>query len=662
MTSNTLKKVEQVVTRYDEMIQYLSSDNCYWIKDVWHIRDGVFQSNGHKIPKQKMKGLCFEKYKNIKLRNELKYFLAYSLKTHSLSACTVFRNYRFPLEFMGEYMSRTGMPASFSEMQIDMGQIEMILQNKGITTGGAKGDCYRFYRHFIRGLVDFITEAYDERPMLEKDLWYAAKINGIRISAIAKNDKKSINFKDIPIGYREMIKRYFRTLITRRSWSFCLELLMYLRYFFRVFYEHGYQDGFLKELNREAMEHYYVWAMEDYAGKNATYRSKSVSYIHQFIGYIQLAQHPQAPIIDVERFIFKEDYPKRERMRDTYEKVKYIPEPVKVQLDALIYELDDPALIPIYILLRETGWRGTDIFNLRYNNCLEYKWNSLEKRYVNYLCGEITKTGIPSHRIPIRSEVADMVKKLSAEAKINSDENNNPYGYLFNTYEGRDVGLPMKKLTFVNSVKKLIDQKNIIDGDGNIYHFKTHALRHTRAMEYAESGMPIGIIQQILGHCSLQMTLHYAKVSENTLYEKWKETEKLNLFQLNGVRKPKESNIKKNEEENLHYQYVRQNLDAVKVPFGTCFKPSKLSCRNQMNQCLECGSFCSTKNNIPEFEEEIKRVEKLIEISKANGRNDWEEKNQAYLKTLESMMKRVKEEGIIHKNGSIREVPPWQEV
>lgn len=226
-------------------------------------------------------------------------------------------------------------------------------------------------------------------------------------------------------------------------------------------------------------------------------------------------------------------------------------------------------------------------------------------------------------------------------------------------YEGRDVGLPMKKTTFVNSVKKLIDQKNIIDGDGNLYHFKTHTLRHTRAMEYAESGMPIGIIQQILGHCSLQMTLHYAKVSENALYEKWKETEKLNLFQLDGVRKPKESNIKKYEEESLHYQYVRQNLDAVKVPFGTCFKPSKLSCRNQMNQCLECGSFCSTKNNIPEFEEEIKRVKKLIEISKANGRNDWEEKNQEYLKTLENMVKRVKEEGIVHKNGSLREAPPW---
>ena len=310
--------------------------------------------------------------------------------------------------------------------------------------------------------MNFITDAYDERPILEKDIWYATKINGIRISATAKNDKGSINFKEIPSVYREMIKRYFRTLITRRSWSFCLELLIYLRYFFKVFYKHDYQDGFLKKLNREDMENYYGWVMEDYTGKNATYRSKSISYIHQFIGYIQLAQHPQAPEIDVERFIFKEDYPKRERIHDTLEKVKYIPEPVKLQLDAFIYELDDPAMVPIYILLRETGWRGTDIFNLRYSNCLEYKWNSLEKRYVSYLCGEITKTGIPLHKIPIRNEVADMVKKLSEESKIKSNKTNNPYSYLFNIYEGRNIGLPMKKINICKFYKKTYNSKKYI--------------------------------------------------------------------------------------------------------------------------------------------------------------------------------------------------------
>jgi len=48
-----------------------------------------------------------------------------------------------------------------------------------------------------------------------------------------------------------------------------------------------------------------------------------------------------------------------------------------------------------------------------------------------------------------------------------------------------------------------------------------------------EQGMGISIIQQILGHQSLQMTVHYATVSENMLYEKWKSTEDLDLFRVN---------------------------------------------------------------------------------------------------------------------------------
>jgi len=430
---------------------------------------------------------------------------------------------------------------------------------------------------------------------------------------------------------------------------------MYIRYFFGVFYKHGYGDGFLKGLTREDVEKYLLWIADDYHDRNATYRSKAVSFIRSFLWYIQLAQYLQAPETEVGKLIYGDDYPRRERAADTMEKVRYIPGPVKEQLDAAIYELEPADMIPVYILLRETGWRGTDILNLRYGNCLDYRWNTVEGRYVSYLCSEITKTGIPAHKIPIRDEVAEMVRKLADEAARKSTEGNNPGGYLFNTYEGRNMGMPLSKPAFVHAVQKLIEKKDIRDAEGKTYHFRTHSLRHTRAMEYAEQGMPIGIIQQILGHCSLQMTLHYAKVSENALYEKWKETEKLNLFHLKESRQTQKTGTGQEHKESIRYEYVRKNLDAVRVPFGTCFKPSKIACRQQMVHCLECSSFCSTRENIPEFEEEIRRVLKLIDISRKTGREDWEKKNTEYLNLLEKMLKRIRKEGTVHKNGSLRE-------
>ena len=147
------------------------------------------------------------------------------------------------------------------------------------------------------------------------------------------------------------------------------------------------------------------------------------------------------------------------------------------------------------------------------------------------------------------------------------------------------------------------------------------------------------------------MTVHYSKVSENMLYEKWKETEKLELLHLDS-RPPQKVPVK---EEGLHYEFIRKNLDAVKVPFGVCFKPGKLPCRQQMNHCLDCANFCTCKDNIAEYEAEIGRVRKQIELGVSLDRSDWVEKNRNYLDVLEKMLARIQTEGVVHKNGHLRE-------
>lgn len=178
---------------------------------------------------------------------------------------------------------------------------------------------------------------------------------------------------------------------------------------------------------------------------------------------------------------------------------------------------------PVYILLRETGWRGTDILNLRYNQCLDYVWNSRNKEYVPYLYDEITKTGILLHKIPIRPEIAEMVSELIKAAEEKSTDDNNPDKHLFKM----------------------------------------------------ESEPP------------------------NQKYQK---------------------------KEEVHYEFVRKNLDAVKVPFGVCFKPTKLGCKTQTRMCLECSSFCTTKEDLAAYEEEIKRVKAQITIGMKLQRTGWTEK------------------------------------
>lgn len=653
LNNGALALKKQDTGRYGEILSYLSEDDGYWIEnDVWEVQNKAFTDNGLFPYLQKAATkIDFSHYAEEMIRNEVKYYLLSSLKKGDLKLGNVLNIYSMPIKRLGEYVNALDI-RGIKELKEDEKLIRYLNQHYAKRKGCCKN--WIHYLSFKNGITEFFHDFYDEWEEVEKDVWHAVKLPGVRISACDKRGRGSISFVDIPGYYRPMVKRYLGKLVTRRSWSYCGETLVYLKYFFGIFYRHGHGNGFLENLCREDVEKYLMWTMEEHKNSNATYRSKAVSFIRYFLDYIQMAEFPLAPTKDIGRLIFNDDIPRRERISDTMEKVKYIPEPVREQLDATIMDIEPKEMMKVYVLLRETGWRGTDVLNLRYDNCLDYLWNKVENRYVPYLCGEITKTGIPRLKIPIRDEVEKMVRKLAGEAKEKSTDASNPEKYLFNTYDGRKMGMPISKPAFVQAVRELIEIKRITDASGELYHFKTHALRHTRAVEYVEQGMPIGVIQQILGHCSLQMTLHYAKVSENALYEKWKATERLNLFHVEGAEPPKVS-YERVKVESVRYEFVRKTLDAVRVPFGTCFKPSKIACKHQMEKCLECPNFCSVEDNIPEYEAEIKRVEELIRLCQCISRKDWEEKNTEYLELLRKMLERIRKERIVHKNGQFRE-------
>lgn len=633
---------------FSEVESYLLSEGGYWQNhDIWLKDTGKFAERG--ISLEGVKGNVIADFSSIRdgrLKSELKYYSLWSLSMGVISVSTFTVNYKPAVKDLGELLQ---------EKDCVSGLTGAVITEEELTEKGWSS----FHKDAILWVLGrartILSDIYDIRDETEKDVWRALRIPGARLSAAQKRAKPVMRFTDIPCFYKEAVKRYLRRMVVKRSWSHCSEMLRYIKVFFKLFYDNRYEDGFLKNLNRFDIEKYLEWTAEAYEDDNATYASKAVSFIREFLDYIQMAEYPEAPEKDVYRLIFDDDVPKRERPEDTFEKIKYIPEPVRIQLDANVSAIEPSEMQPLYVLLRETGWRGTDVLDLRYDNCLDYVWDKEEGKYVPYLCGEITKTGIPLLKIPIREDVAIMIDGLKKEAAAKSTEQNNPERYLFNTYEGINTGLPYSKPTFAKAVQDMINRKGILGADGMPYHFKTHSLRHTRATEYAEQGMPIGVIQRMLGHCSLQMSLHYAKVSDNVLYKKWKETEALGILHL--AANPPSKVQAAVSSETVSYEHVRKGLDAVKVPFGVCFKPSKIPCKTQLKHCLGCASFCSTRENEAEYREEIRRVGAQIALGKRLGRPEWVDKNQEYLELLMSMVERIRQEGIVHKNGTLREEP-----
>ncbi|MBE6069544.1 MAG: integrase [Clostridium lundense] len=635
-------------SKYDEIVEYLKQDNGYWLEnDKWDLTKEFFI--GKRVIKKNY--IDFSCFNNNSLKNELKLYFLFNFKNNLLTEISLvsYSNY---LNLFSEFLRGVNSLSKFDE-KILVKKWRVFIKNKGLAIHEKDGRLRCYPNFFIR----FIKEFYDNREETEKDIWHSKNIKGAKKSATSDRIATSISFIEIPLYYRETVKAYFRTIITKKSWAHCFQVLNKLKFFFDYFYSSEYKDGFVENLSRNDIEKYLYYIGNERKGKNPTETSKFVSYIRTFLEYIQIAQYDKAPEKEVSFLIFQDDIPRRESDKDVIRRVKFVPEPILKQLDNNIMDLDRPHYIPIYILLRETGWRGTDILNLRYDNCLEQIWNNKEEKYNYYLCGEITKTGIAQLKIPIRDEVTKMIQRDIDKAKELSTEENNPKKYLFNTYEGKLKGKTLNKQSLLKAIQRLIKQKDIRDVNGELYHFRLHSLRHTRAKEYVEQGMGISIIQQILGHQSLQMTVHYATVSENTLYEKWKNTEDLDLFKVDTeTNELIEVDTTTAAGENLiKYEYVKKNLDAVRVPFGVCFKLSKLPCKQQMNHCLTCGSFCTTTENIPEYEEEIEKVKSQIEISNRYGRELWAEKNQQYLDILEKTLEKVKEHKLVHKNGKSRE-------
>lgn len=643
------QKLQQLyeLNKYDEMIEYLKQDDEYWLKnDIWKVDKLVKITEKYK--NHLIKNIVFEKDLPKDIKIELKYIILYNFKNHYTNFYDLANRMCPLIKKIAKYIKKT-QPTVKNLNEVDEAKFLLYLINvEKIST-----DLSKSYVGKLKELKRLFESLMNDTEEINKDIWNCLKINGVRVAA-TRPKGYIINFFRYPKFYKECMKRYFVTIITKKSLSQCLNIYQTLIGFFEIFEELGYKDGFIKELTRNDIEKYIYHLNNKHKGKNATYKNRFVSIPRMFLEYIQIAGYDEAPTKEVSLLIFQDDMPKREKYEDTLKKVKFIPDRVLQQLDNNIMELDKPEVIPIYVLLRETGWRGTDILNLRYNNCLEKIWNMKENKYNNYLCGEITKTGIPNLKIPIKDKVAEMLEGCIKDAEKISNEANNPNKYLFNVYEGKGECRPIAKSRLVDSIKRLIKKKDIKDEDGNLYNFKLHSLRHTRAKEYVEQGVSISIIQQILGHRSLQMTIHYATVTENTLYEQWKNTEDLNLFKIDDNNEMKKVN-EKVEEDLVRYEFVRKNLDAVKVPFGVCFKPSKLPCKQQINQCLTCASFCTTIENLREYQEEITKVQEQIKISKECGRTLWQEKNEAYLKLLNDMVTKIQENHIVHKNGNSRE-------
>jgi integrase len=617
----------------------------YWQNDVWYTGDSMFDAFREQSDKYPNRYIDFSKL-NENIKQEMKYFILELIFEKQLNLNkTIMENYGKSLSKVSIFMNHYYPDIkSITEIDLPKSLIHLrtflIENNIKLRTDCMKSKLTR-YETTLKRLHQFYCNYYNTRDEYEKDIWDIRNIDHTKIKKHVSH--YLLNFSDIPLAYRSFVKRYIKYRLSRLSCGQCRTDISGIKMFLQFIYKRHPDWKNLNNLTRIDIELYIAWFNKYTSNFKASKNGYFIS-LNTFLRNIEIFEYEEAPSKPLSSLIFKEDFPKF--IKSTENSIKFIPENVLKQLEDNLEYLTPSEYIPVIILLRASGWRISDILNLRYDNCLERTSQGW------YLCGDIIKTDVLNHRIPITDEVSNVVKAVIDNVSSKSNQKNNPNKLLFAKTSGPRRGYPHGAEKISDSLNRLAQTKQILDDQGNIFHFKNHAFRHTKGIELINNGMNILHVQKWMAHASPEMTLVYAKILDTTMRKSWEEATKQGLFRLDDAGVLKKIDISSIENEDIiEWEYIRHNLDAVRMPLGYCMKPKKQECHSQLNPCLTCRNLCTTPDFIPQFETEIHETKVIIEKGICQNRSVWVEKNQALLERYESILAVLKGGKIHHKAG-----------
>uniref|UniRef100_UPI003F58386D tyrosine-type recombinase/integrase n=1 Tax=Mycolicibacterium neoaurum TaxID=1795 RepID=UPI003F58386D len=158
---------------------------------------------------------------------------------------------------------------------------------------------------------------------------------------------------------------------------------------------------------------------------------------------------------------------------------------------------------------------------------------------------------------------------------------------------------------------KLDKIHGLTDAAGNPLRFtQTHRLRHTRATELLNDGVPIHVVQRYLGHASPEMTLRYAATLQATAEAEFLRHKKIGAHGIDISISP--SDI-------YDMTQLSARTDRV-LPNGVCLLPPVASC-DKGNACLSCGHFATDATHLDELRDQHSRTLTLIDLRRDQYRD-----------------------------------------
>jgi integrase len=610
--------------------------------DKWSIKD---------LPQVKIDRnihLNFFLFKNLYIRNEVKYFFFSKISIYPYNTSGALFKHRSSFERLAEFIEQF-YPTITSITQIPREIIVSHFQaEKDNLSKTAINAILLFHLH----IHSFYIELYDERLEYEKDYWSADRLG---LDYNKTQGVPHFDFTAIHQPFKDLVKKFiFSKLVIHKSVSTsqARAYMPKLDIFFSYILKTRPDWTNLNLLSRSDIIGFIEYCRETpMGGKNPLKAKKAseghiircVKQVEVFLNYIQRNKFKEAPSINIRSLIFSGDTPKQRS--STIENTKYIPDHIWHQVAANIHLL--PKEIVIIILLMEaTGFRISDVLTLKLD-CLIHKDDGY------WIVGDQRKVNVDNHKIPIKNEIAQIIKtqKLYLEGQPTIE---NRSSLLFPVLSGRKRGQPFLSSTIRHHLNKLAKLCDIKDHNGNLYKFTNHAFRHRYGVTLVNNGMSILHVQKLMAHTSPEMTIVYAQILDKTKKSEWERANNKGAVRLKSNGEITEADLKGQAiEQGLELEWIRHNLDSVRLDHGFCIKSPKVNCSFLEHSieapCIKnnCPSFHVDKSFLPYYEQQLSKMESDIEIYKNKNRLRSIEILQPKLNRYKELVQRLQTGGSI---------------
>jgi integrase/ferredoxin len=374
----------------------------------------------------------------------------------------------------------------------------------------------------------------------------------------------------------------------------------------------------LAQVDRELLERYLAWLSTQPLGQGA--KEDGVTAIGTFFQAIR--QHSWDDTLPTTAVFFSGDIPRRAPRSS-----RQLAEHVMAQVEAPT-NLDrwpHPQGRLLTLILIRCGLRTSDACTLAFD-CLIHDGQGAP--YLRYLNHKMRREAA----VPIDEELEADIR---AQQQRVADRWPQSHPHLFPAITGNANG--QRALTYYSyrtMLNRWLTDCDVRDEHGQPARLTPHQWRHTFACRLINRDVPQEVVRVLLDHESLQMTAHYARITDQTVRRRWEQATKVNI---NGEHVTLDPDGPLGQ---AQWAKTRYGIATQTLPHGYCGLPVQKSCPHA-NACLTCPVFLTGPEFLPELRAHRDRTLTLIDQAQVTGHSRVAEMNQQVLTNLDRMITEV---------------------